>query len=491
MGKGVGLLLSDLINGDSPSPSEGVDILGIASDSREVRPGYLFAALPGSSLDGRDYIDDALDHGAIAVLAPPDTTVRRKDVHVVADANPRHRLAVVAARFYGAQPHTVAAITGTNGKTSVANFTAQIWSGIGRTAGCIGTLGIWAPGVSHTLLHTTPDPVALHKALAALAENGVDHLAIEASSHGLDQCRLDGVRIDVAAFTNLSQDHLDYHAGSGQYFYAKQRLFSEVMTSDGTAILHTGLSEFEAVSAVCRQRGHRVLSYGPDGTDFSIQRTRPASGGQGLEIVVQGVYRDLMLPLVGRFQAENALCALGIAVATGADLDAVIEAMSTLAGIPGRLQRVATHPCGADVYVDYAHTPDALAHILKAIKPYAANRLVVVFGCGGDRDKGKRPIMGEIACQLADRVIVTDDNPRNEDAAAIRRQVMAGCDQAIEVRDRAEAIRAATAGLDAGDVLVIAGKGHEKGQIIGDVVRPFDDAEAARAAVAEMGGGRP
>ena len=484
------MLLSDLINGDNPSPMEGVDILGIASDSREVRPGYLFAALPGSSLDGRDYIDDAVDHGAVAVLAPPDTMVR-KDVHVVADVNPRHRLAVVAARFYGAQPDMVAAITGTNGKTSVANFTAQIWSGIGRTAGCIGTLGLWAPGVSDALLHTTPDPVALHKALAGLAEKGVDHLAIEASSHGLDQCRLDGVRIDVAAFTNLSRDHLDYHGESRQYFDGKLRLFSEVMTSNGTAILHAGLSEFETISAVCRQRGQQVMSYGSKGADLSIQRVRPADGGQGLEIDIQGVYRDLTLPLVGEFQAENALCALGIAMATGADLDAAIQAMSTLNGIPGRLQRVATHPCGANVYVDYAHTPDALAHVLKAIKPYAANRLVVVFGCGGERDKGKRPVMGEIACQLADRVIVTDDNPRHEDAAVIRRQVMAGCNQAIEVRDRAEAIRAATAGLDAGDVLVIAGKGHEQGQIIGDVVRPFDDAEAARAAVAEMGGGRP
>jgi UDP-N-acetylmuramoyl-L-alanyl-D-glutamate--2,6-diaminopimelate ligase len=415
----------------------------------------------------------------------------RKDVHVVADVNPRHRLAVVAARFYGAQPDMVAAITGTNGKTSVANFTAQIWSGIGRTAGCIGTLGLWAPGVSDALLHTTPDPVALHKALAGLAEKGVDHLAIEASSHGLDQCRLDGVRIDVAAFTNLSRDHLDYHGESRQYFDAKLRLFSEVMTSNGTAILHAGLSEFETISAVCRQRGQQVMSYGSKGADLSIQRVRPADEGQGLEIDIQGVYRDLTLPLVGEFQAENALCALGIAMATGADLDAAIQAMSTLNGIPGRLQRVATHPCGANVYVDYAHTPDALAHVLKAIKPYAANRLVVVFGCGGERDKGKRPVMGEIACQLADRVIVTDDNPRHEDAAVIRRQVMAGCNQAIEVRDRAEAIRAATAGLDAGDVLVIAGKGHEQGQIIGDVVRPFDDAEAARAAVAELGGGRP
>tara|TARA_Y100001934_G_scaffold230420_1_gene278007 strand:- start:2661 stop:4118 length:1458 start_codon:yes stop_codon:yes gene_type:complete len=484
------LLLSELINGDGASPARGVDIIGITSDSREVRPGYLFAALPGSTLDGRDYIDDALDHGAVAVLAEPDTAIPRKNVHLVADSNPRHRLAVVAARFYGAQPETVAAVTGTNGKTSVANFAAQIWSATGRIAGCIGTLGLQAPGVSDSLFHTTPDPVALHKALAELERSGVDHLAIEASSHGLDQCRLDGVKIDVGAFTSLSQDHLDYHGEAANYFNAKLRLFSEVMSTDGTAILNVNLSQYETVSKTCRERGQRVLSYGCNGGDFSILRKRPTDGGQSLELDVMGARYDPALPLVGGFQAENAVCALAIAVATGVDPHAAVESMSALVGIPGRLQRVATHPCGADVYVDYAHTPNALANLLNAIKPYASNRLVVVFGCGGDRDRGKRPVMGEIACQYADRVIVTDDNPRDEDPAAIRRQVMAGCDRAIEVRDRAEAIRAATAGLDVGDVLVIAGKGHEQGQIIGGDVRPFDDAEMARAAVAEMGGVR-
>lgn len=476
------------MNGDLPSPAMAIDILGITSDSREVRPGFLFAALPGSTLDGRDYIDDAVDHGAVAVLTSTGTALGRGDVHLVTDANPRHRLALVAARFYSAQPDTVAAITGTNGKTSVANFAAQIWSGIGRSAGCIGTLGLRAPGVSDTLVHTTPDPVALHKTLAELAGSGVDHLAVEASSHGLHQCRLDGVRIDVAAFTSLSQDHLDYHGASKQYFEAKLRLFSEVMTPSGSAILHAGLSEFDTVAKVCRQRGQRVLSYGTNDADLSILRQRPVSGGQVIEIDVQGCRREVKLPLVGCFQAENALCALGIAMATDADPDAAMEAMPSLQGVPGRLQRVATHPCGANVYVDYAHTPDALTHVLKALKPYASNCLVVVFGCGGDRDRGKRPIMGEIACRYANRVIVTDDNPRNEDSAAIRRQVLAGCDGAMEVRDRAEAIRAAVAGLDEGDVLVIAGKGHEQGQIVGDFVRPMDDTEIARGAVGEMGG---
>ena len=468
----------------------GVDIRGIACDSREVKPGFLFAALPGSTLDGRDYIDDAVDHGAVAVLASPGTAVQRGDVHLVTDANPRHRLALVSARFYGTQPKTITAVTGTNGKTSVVTFASQIWNVMGRSAGYIGTLGLQAPGISNSLSHTTPDPVVLHKVLAELALNGVDHLAVEASSHGLDQCRLDGVRITVAAFTNLSQDHLDYHGKSDSYFAAKLRLFSEVMAADGTAILHADLAQFETVAETCKRRGQTVVSYGRSGADLSILRQRPADGGQVVDLDIRGIRREVMLPLVGRFQAENALCALGIALATGAEFDAAIEALSTLEGVPGRLQRVATHPCGAPAYVDYAHTPDALAHVLKALKPYASNRLVVVFGCGGDRDVGKRPLMGEIACQYADRVIVTDDNPRTEDPATIRRQVVAGCDRAIEVRDRAEAIRGAVAGLDEGDVLVIAGKGHERDQIVGSCVRPFDDAEITRAAVAEMGGGR-
>lgn len=484
------MLLSELIDGGAPLSAGRIDILGIASDSREVRPGYLFAALPGANVDGRDYIDDAVDHGAVAVLSSPDTKMRRKDVHLIADENPRRGLALAAARFHGAQPETVAAVTGTNGKTSVANFTARLWSGLGEAAGCIGTLGLSAPGVSDALSHTTPDPVALHEALARLAAGGVGHLAIEASSHGLDQCRLDGVKVAAAAFTNLTRDHLDYHGGPDRYLRAKLRLFSDILSADGAAILHADLPDFEAVSSACRARGQRVVSYGRDGADFGLSGRRPTNGGQVLDIDAQGLRREVALPIVGGFQAENALCALAIVTACGADPDAAIDAMGGLEAIPGRLQRVAVHPCGADVYVDYAHTPDALANVLKAIRPHASNRLVVVFGCGGDRDAGKRPLMGEAARRHADRVVVTDDNPRGEDAAGIRRQIMKGCDGAIEVGDRAEAIRAATAGLDEGDVLVIAGKGHERGQIVGDVVRPFDDVEVARAAVAELDGGR-
>ncbi len=484
------MLLSELIDGDMPPPAERIDILGIASDSRDVRPGYLFAALPGSNLDGRDYIDDAVDRGAVAVLGSPDARTWRKDVQLVADENPRRRLALVAARFYGAQPGTVVAVTGTNGKTSVVNFAARIWSHMGKAAGCIGTLGLSAPGLAGMLSHTTPDPVALHEALARLAAVGVDHLAIEASSHGLDQCRLDGVKVGVAAFTNLAHDHLDYHGEPERYLRAKLRLFSEILSPDGTVILHAGLPEFEAVSSACRGRGQRVVSYGQNGADFNISRRHSTDGGQIVEVDARGARRAVTLPLVGGFQAENALCALAIATESSGDPDAAIEAMNHLEAVPGRLQRVATHPCGAAVYVDYAHTPDALASVLKAVRPHASNRISLVFGCGGDRDRSKRPLMGEIACRHADRVFVTDDNPRGEDAAAIRRQVMAGCDHAVEVGDRAEAIRAAAAELDEGDVLVIAGKGHERGQIIGGAVRPFDDADVARAAVAETGRGR-
>ena len=484
------MLLSELIDGDAPPSAGRTEILGIASDSRQVRPGYLFAALPGSNVDGRDYIDDAVEHGAVAVLGSPDTKMRRQDVHLVAAENPRRGLALAAARFHGAQPETVAAITGTNGKTSVANFTARLWSCLGEAAGCIGTLGLSAPGIAGALSHTTPDPVALHEALARLAAGGVDHLAIEASSHGLDQCRLDGVRVGVAAFTNLTRDHLDYHGGPDGYLRAKLRLFSDVLSADGVAVLHADLPAFEAVSSACRRRGQRVVSYGRAGADFGLSGRRPTNGGQVLDVDARGLRREVTLPIVGGFQAENALCALAVVTVCGADPDAAIDAMSGLEAIPGRLQRVAAHPRGADVYVDYAHTPDALASVLKAIRPHVSNRLVVVFGCGGDRDAGKRPLMGEVACRHADRVIVTDDNPRGEDAAAIRRQIMKGCDGAVEVRDRAEAIRAATAGLDEGDVLVIAGKGHERGQVVGGDVRPFDDTEVARAAVAELDGGR-
>jgi UDP-N-acetylmuramoyl-L-alanyl-D-glutamate--2,6-diaminopimelate ligase len=464
-------------------------IVGITADSRQVRPGYLFAALPGFRRDGRDFIDQAIARGAVAVLAPAGTPVARggRPLAVVTDDNPRRRLALLSARFHGRQPDTIAAVTGTNGKTSVASFTRQIWAALGHQAAAIGTLGISAPHPVRPLDRpgalTTPDPVSLHADLKALAEAGFEHLVIEASSHGLDQFRLDGVRVKVAAFTNLSHDHLDYHATMDAYFAAKQALFDRIMAPGGVAVLNADAPEFAALAVVCRARRHRILSFGRQGADIRLDALTPLAEGQRLEVTVLGQARMLRLPVVGAFQAWNALCALGLAVATGADPVTALAACERLEGVPGRLQMAARHPNGAPIYVDYSHKPAALATVLEALRPRASARLVVVFGCGGDRDRGKRPEMGRIAERLADVVIVTDDNPRTEDPAAIRREVLAGCRGAREIGDRRAAITTATAELASGDLLLIAGKGHETGQIVGDRVLPFDDVTVARRAV--------
>jgi UDP-N-acetylmuramoyl-L-alanyl-D-glutamate--2,6-diaminopimelate ligase len=472
-----------------------VEITGLTADSRKARPGFLFAALPGARAHGRDFIKDALARGVAAVLVPRDfdcdAAFPSRDIPFVTDENPRRRFALMAARFFAAQPETIAAVTGTNGKTSVAAFTRQIWQRLGHRAASLGTLGLIAPGVERPGALTTPDPVTLHQTLADLAGDGVDHLAIEASSHGLDQYRLDGVRVRAAAFTNLSRDHLDYHRDMGAYLEAKMRLFGEIMAPPGVAVLNADAPEFAALAALCRARGHRILGYGHEGADIRLLSRAPAPRGQRLELRVLDRSFAVDLPLVGAFQAVNALCALGLVIGTGADTDAAVAALETLVGAPGRMELVASHPNGASVFVDYAHTPDALEKVLSALRPHTRGRLVVVFGCGGDRDKGKRPIMGTLAARLSDLVIVTDDNPRTEAAATIRREILAGArDGATEVReigDRREAIHAAVRELGPDDVLVIAGKGHERGQIVGSEVLPFDDAEVARAAVAECG----
>ncbi len=488
------MLLSDLFNGDVPNDgAEGLpplDILGLAADSREVRPGYLFAAIAGTDADGRDFIPDAVGHGAVAVLAPPGTSITQPRITLVQDDNPRRRLALMAARFFASQPETTVAVTGTNGKTSVAMFVEQLWQQLGNRAASLGTLGVHGDGYAAKLAHTTPEPVTLHRTLAEIAGRGISHLAMEASSHGLDQYRVDGVRLQAAAFTNLSHDHLDYHPDEAAYLAAKARLFAEVLPNDGTAVLNADSEAYAGLAEICLGRGHKVISYGNTGRDIRIQRRRPNGEGQYLDLVVYGDEYQVQLPVIGDFQAENAACALGLVLACGADQESAVAALGHLRGVPGRIDKVAEHPDGAPIFIDYAHTPDALRHVLRALKPHARDKLVVVFGCGGDRDVAKRPIMGEVACRYADRIIVTDDNPRNENAAAIRHEVMAGCDRAVEVRDRGEAIRAAVARLGDGDVLVIAGKGHERGQIVQGEIRPFDDAEEARAAVAELGGCR-
>jgi UDP-N-acetylmuramoyl-L-alanyl-D-glutamate--2,6-diaminopimelate ligase len=467
------------------------EIVGLTADSRAVRRGYLFAALPGEKTDGRQFIAQAIASGAVAVLAPagtrPEPAWQSAGVALVTDDNPRRRLALLAARLHGRQPAVVAAVTGTNGKTSTAVFARQIWSALGHRAASLGTIGLIADGRTRKPTLTTPDPVALHGELAELTDDGITHLALEASSHGLAQHRLDGVRLAAAGFTNLTRDHFDYHRTLDNYRAAKLRLFDALLPAGRPAVLNADAEDFAVFAAACRRRGCPVIDFGREGREIRLAKATPAGSGQRVEIDAFGKMHKLVLPLAGAFQAANALCALGLAVGSGAPAGPAVAALAALEGVPGRLQLAAKTPAGASVYVDYAHTPDALANVLKALRPHTKGRLSVVFGCGGDRDPGKRPLMGRIADELADDVYVTDDNPRSEVPAAIRAAIVAACPRAREFDDRAEAIRAAAAALGRGDALVVAGKGHESGQIVGDTVRPFDDLEVARAAVAALG----
>ncbi len=468
-----------------------LDITGLTADSRAVQPGFLFAALPGSAVDGRSYIHDAVKRGATAVLAPPGTDLAagRMDTHgvpvrLITDSNPRRRFALMAARFFGTQPNTVAAVTGTNGKTSVAHFTQQIWTQLGFKAGYLGTLGLVAPGMKVDGSLTTPDAAKLHTLLADMAQQGVSHLAMEASSHGLHQFRIDGVKVAIAGFTNMTRDHLDYHGSMAAYLAAKLRLFSDVLSEGGTAVLNADSTEYAAFESACRLRNLRVLSYGKAGADLRLVEARIDGATQVLDLMVLAKAYRVRLPLAGAFQVSNALCALGFAIAGGADAAQAVAALEHLHGVPGRLERVGMQKNVAPIYVDYAHTPDALETVLNALRPHATGKLSVVFGCGGDRDKGKRRLMGEVANRLADTIIVTDDNPRTEDAATIRAEVMQGCPGATEIGDRAEAIATAIHALSAGDVLLVAGKGHETGQIIGAKVIPFNDADVVKKILA-------
>jgi UDP-N-acetylmuramoyl-L-alanyl-D-glutamate--2,6-diaminopimelate ligase len=465
-----------------------VAITGLTADSRDVRPGMLFAALAGGRADGRQFIDDAIARGAVAVLTDPSLAHLVLPVPLILDANPRRRLALMAARLFERQPRCIAAVTGTNGKTSVAGLTRQIWAGLGLAAGSLGTLGLDAAGAHRSSNLTTPDPVQLHALLADVAAAGVDHLVLEASSHGLDQHRLDGVRLSAAAFTNLSRDHFDYHGSFAEYLAAKRRLFSELLPPKGIAVLNADQPEYAPLADVCRGRGIVVLDYGWQAERLQLRAQVPEGDGQEIRLALDGQEHEVRLSLVGRFQAANVLAALGLVVACGAEPEAAMAALAGLCGVRGRLERVTGHPKGAQVFVDYAHTPDALAQALDALRPHTAGRLIALFGCGGDRDRGKRAEMGRIAAAQADRVLVTDDNPRSEDPAAIRRAILEGCPGAIEIGDRRAAIRTAIAGLDGGDVLLVAGKGHESGQVVGDRVLPFDDVTEVRAALVELGG---
>ena len=464
------------------------NIIGLTADSRDVEPGYLFAALPGNNLDGRNFIDSAIDRGAVAVLAPRGSRLKRgtADVALITDENPHRTFARLAGSFYGAQPGRIAAITGTNGKSSVAEFVRQLWISAGYGAASLGTLGLVSETTTMAGNLTTPDPVRLHQILRDLAANEVSHLALEASSHGLDQYRLDGVRIAIAAFTNLSRDHLDYHASMEDYFAAKARLFTEVMEPGGVAVLNASDEHFASLSAQAAARGHRILSYGGTEAEISLLDVEAIPSGQRLTLRVGGQKFDIAFPLIGRFQADNAICALGVALADDQDISLLAPHLEKLQGVRGRLELIAESAAGASVYVDYAHTPDALETVLRSLRPHSHSRLLTVFGCGGDRDAGKRRPMGAIAERQSDVAIVTDDNPRTEDAAEIRREILAGCPDALEIGDRRAAIATAIEMAVAGDIVVVAGKGHEQGQIVGTQIIPFDDGDVIRRVV---GGG--
>ena len=466
------------------------DFAGITSDSRKVKPGYLFAALTGSKTDGARFVQDAVARGATAVLGAPVLAdqVTALGVRFIADENPRAALAALAAAYFGAQPETVAAVTGTKGKSSIVAFLREIWTAVGRTSASLGTVGVVAPSGEIPLSHTTPDPVEIHDLLARLKAEGVDHLAIEASSHGLDQHRLDGVVISACGFTNITRDHMDYHPTFDHYLQAKLRLFTEVVKKGGVAVVNADAEHADRFMAAARERGLRLITVGRKGETIHLDRREDRGGAQALTLHYQGKIFYVELPQAGEFQASNALVAAGLAIGLGEDAGKVFAALEHLKGAPGRMEKVAFAARGAPIYVDYAHTPDSLEKILEALRPHTANRLHVVFGCGGDRDKGKRPLMGAIAVKLADDVIVTDDNPRTEDAEQIRREILAAAPGAREIGDRAAAIHAAVADLKTGDVLVIAGKGHETGQYVKGEVFPFSDRDQAVSAALALGG---
>jgi UDP-N-acetylmuramoyl-L-alanyl-D-glutamate--2,6-diaminopimelate ligase len=480
--------LRDLFSDDAKidPQAEGAVVGGLAVDSRIVKPGDLFFALAGHKTDGTRFIDAAIASGAVAIAGdhPPAGECR---VPFVVTPNPRRALALAAAKFYPQQPATIAAVTGTSGKTSVAAFTRQIWQRLGHASASIGTIGLVSPKRVVYGSLTTPDPIALHRQLDEITRDGVTHLAFEASSHGLDQYRLDGVRIAAGGFTNLTRDHMDYHPDVAHYLAAKLRLFRDLVLPDGAAVISADHDCSQAVIDAARAKRLRIIAVGNNGDGAGEGICVAASGidgfAQKLELVHRGRRYSIRLPLVGKFQIENALVAAGLAIGTGSEPDQVFAALETLEGAKGRLEQVGEHN-GAPVFVDYAHKPDALAKALQALRPYVRRKLVVVFGAGGDRDAGKRPLMGAIAAENADCVIITDDNPRSENPALIRSAILGAAKGAREIGDRTEAIHTAIAGLQSGDVLLIAGKGHEIGQIVGDRVLPFSDHDAVAAALA-------
>lgn len=473
--------------------NENAEVSSLEVDSRRVRAGTLFAAMPGSTVHGAEFVPMALEKGAIAVLTDAKgaqisgDAVRSAGAALIITDAPREALARTAALCFGAQPENMIAVTGTNGKTSVSTFVRQIWIEMGLPAVNLGTTGVEGAW-SAPLAHTTPEPITLHRTLAEAVTHGITHAAMEASSHGLDQRRLDGVTLRAAGFTNFTQDHLDYHETFEAYFDAKAGLFARVLPEEGTAVINIDDPKGVDMAAIARARGCRVITVGRDGGDLHLTGQRFDATGQDLRFEWQGKAFQKRLDLIGGFQADNVLLAAALVIACGAEPADVFDTLPHLGTVRGRMQLAATRDNGAAVFVDYAHTPDAVATALAAMRPHVMGRLVAIIGAGGDRDRAKRPLMGEAACANADTVFVTDDNPRSEDPASIRAAVLEGCTRATEVGDRAEAILRGVDVLGPGDALLIAGKGHETGQTIGDDVLPFDDVEQASVAVAALDG---
>ncbi len=484
------MLLSQILSGIPLAEKCGAEkeISSVELNSKKVVPGALFIALNGKNSDGRKYIPDAVSNGAAAVLyegeciLPPAKDV----VYIKAAGDMRENIARAAANFYKPIPNYISAVTGTNGKTSIADFTRQLMKYLGYSSASIGTIGVVSDVEENRETLTTPDSITLHQILRELALKGVDYVSLEASSIGIEQYRLDGLKIKVAGFTNFTQDHLDYHHTMEAYLKAKEQLFSRVVEQGGTAVLNADIPEFEELQSVCRARNIRVMSYGSKGKDLKLLSRVPHAGGQTLSVEIEGRAYTLELPLIGEFQAMNVLCAVGMVMALHGFSGKIIDYIPHIKGAPGRLDLAGRLKNGAAVYVDYAHTPDALENVLKTMRHHTEKNLWVVFGCGGDRDKLKRPIMGKIARELADKIVVTDDNPRTENAAEIRRQIRAECPDAAEIGDRIEAINYAVSRLEAGDMLVIAGKGHENGQKIGNQIIPMNDRDEAIKAISRQ-----
>lgn len=485
--------LDTLLPSDRLSPEMAtIDIRGLSADSRCVQAGYLFAALSGVSHDGRDFITDAITRGAAVILSDAQAATDKNIPTIVSD-NPRQELAYIAARFFGYYPRNFACITGTNGKTSTAHFLRQLWMACGYNAAALGTLGVEAEGIDTNLSkdwkHTTADPIQLHSVLRDLYAYDITHLVLEASSHGLAQYRLDGIRPQVAAFTNLSRDHLDYHESLAAYFSAKCRLFTDVLAQDGTAIIHIGSDAGVAMAEAAQNSGRKLVSVARDDkkdtADLTLTPKSFTPNGIDAQLTYKGETHTLSVPLIGAFQIDNLAVALAMALAFDADLQTLLTACASIKPARGRMQYIGRNKKGAAVYVDYAHTPDALENAMTSLRAHTKKQLHIVFGCGGDRDKGKRSEMGKVAEALADKIIITDDNPRTETAAAIRAAIASAAPNATEIGDRAEAIAHAIAQAQAEDIVLIAGKGHETHQIIGDKSLPFDDAAIAASLLEE------